>query len=203
MKYFPVICGLALSAFSALAAGPGETVLDYKVGVRLREGGPIREFRMELATTPPVATASRRKHKRLVGWRLRARPGRDGLPPASVLTRVAGLFYLAEPAPSLVPREGGVRFGNRFCRFWQAQTPASVGAFVYLVEVAPDLLALDYLSASLAEGEIATLEIHLEKVAMAREPAPAEDGERLLHTLRKWGALLEAGNQMMEPEQIQ
>jgi hypothetical protein len=129
-------------------------------------------------------------------------PGKGALPSAAVLARVSGLLYLEAPAAGLVPREGGMHFGKRFCRLWQARTPSSVGAFVYLVEVAPDLLALSYLSASLPEGEIASLEMRLEGVALGVPPAPAEDGMALLRTLRAWGALAEAGNDVMEVEQV-
>lgn len=155
-----------------------------------------------MVTTPPVAVRNKVKRPRFVGWTLKAIPGKGSLPPAAVLARVESLLYLEGPASGLVPREGGMRFGGRFCRFWQAQTPPSVGAFVYLVEVAPDLLALAYLSASLPEGSLSTIEIHLERVALAGSPAPAEDGTVLLKTLRQWGALLEDDSQVMETEQI-
>jgi len=186
----------------ALAAASGGTVLEYKVMVRLRDGGRPLESRMQVVTLPPVETHNKIKHPRLVGWQVKALPGKGGLPSAAVRNRLESLLYLEGPSSGLVPREGGLRFGKRFCRFWQAQTPASVGAFVYLVEVAPDLLALAYLSASLPDGELATIEIHLEKATLARNPAPAADGMVLLRTLRSWGALLEDDEQVMKTEEI-
>jgi hypothetical protein len=185
------------------AAGPGGTVLDYKVIVRLREGGGPLESRMQVVTTPPVAVRNHVKRPRFVGWKVRAIPGKGGLPPASVLTRVESLLYLEGPGSGLVPREGGTRYGKRFCRLWQALTPSSVGAFVYLSEIAPNLLALSYLSASLPDGDLASIEIHLESVTLGSSPGPAEEGTVLLRTLRKWGALLEDDQQVMATEEIQ
>jgi hypothetical protein len=202
MRYFSVILAFAFLACANVAAGHEGTVLDYRVTIHLREGGPAQEARLQLITTPPVATRNRVKHPRYVGWKVRAMAGRGPLPSAAVLARVESLLYLEGPASGLVPREGGMRFGRRFCRLWQAVTPASVGAFVYLVEVAPDLLALSYLSASLPEGDIAALEIHLEGVALGPAPAPAEQGMVLLRTLRAWGSLVESDQQVMEVEQI-
>lgn len=203
MRYFSVILASALMALSVDAAGSGGTVLDYKVVVRMRDGGAPLESRLQVVTTAPVATHNKVKRPRFVGWRIRAFPGRGGLPPASVLARVESLLYLEGPTSGVVPREGGMRFGKRFCRLWQAVTPSSVGAFVYLAEVSPNLLALSYLSASLPEGDLASIELHLEGVSLGSAPAPAEDGTVLLRTLRKWGALLDDDQQVMVTEQIQ
>lgn len=177
-------------------------MLEYRVIVRMRDSDQLREARLQVATTPPATVRNKVKRPRFVGWNLRATPGKGGLPPASVLARVVSLLYLEGPSDGLIPREGGLRFGKRFCRLWQAQTPAGMGAFVYLVEVAPDLLALSYLSASLPEGEFASIEIHLEGVTLAKAPAPAEDGMVLLKTLRSWGALVEPDQQAMQVEEI-
>ena len=203
MRYFSWILACALFVSARAAGGHEGTVLDYKVIVRLRDAAQPQELHLRVTTTPPVAVRNKVKRPRYVGWKLRILPGKGATPPASVLARVASLMYLEGPASGLVPREGGTRFGKRFCRLWQAQTPSSVGAFVYLVEVAPDLLALSYLSASLPEGELATIEIHLEGVTLAHPPAPAEEGMVLLKTLRSWGALLDDDQQVMATEEIQ
>jgi hypothetical protein len=202
MRYFSAILVFGFMAGSAMAAGTSGTVLDYQVIVRLRDQPEAQVSRLQVATTPPVATHNHVKRLRFVGWKVKALPGKGGLPPASVLARVAGLLYLEAPTPALVPREGGMHFGKRFCRLWQARTPSSVGAFVYLVEVAPDLLALSYLSVSLPEGEIASLEMRLDGVTLGTAPAPAEDGMALLRTLRSWGALSEAANDAVDVEQV-
>ncbi|NTV76004.1 MAG: hypothetical protein HGA66_17595 [Holophaga sp.] len=203
MRYFSVILASALMALSVDAAGSGGTVLDYKIVVRMRDGGAPLESRLQVVTTAPVATRNKVKRPRFVGWRIRAFPGRGGLPPASVLARVESLLYLEGPTSGVVPREGGMRFGKRFCRLWQAVTPSSVGAFVYLAEVSPNLLALSYLSASIPEGALASIELHLEGVSLGPAPAPAEDGTVLLRTLRRWGALVDDDQQVMITEQIQ
>jgi hypothetical protein len=80
-----------------------------------------------------------------------------------------------------------MRFAGRWCRLWQVQTPPEVGAYAYLVEVAPGLLALAYLSATLPEGDIRSLEIHLAGMSLGRHAVPAEEGTALLKTLRHWG----------------
>jgi hypothetical protein len=193
----------ALFFSASLAGGHEGTVLDYQAIVHLREGARSLETHFQVATTPPVPVRNKVKRPRYVGWKVRFRPGKGPLPPAAVLARVESLLYLEGPTDGLVPREGGTRFGKRFCRLWQVQTPPQLGAFVYLVEVAPDLLALSYLSASLPEGDVASLEIHLEGVSVAAKPAPAEEGMVLLHTLRSWGMLLDPGQQLVETEEIQ
>ena len=203
MKYFPGFLACGLLAVSTVAAANDGTVLEYTVLVRLREGGAPLEGRLRLATTPPVAVHNKVKRPRFVGWTLKAMPGKGAPLPAAVLTRLEGLMYLEGPASGLVPRSGGMRFGNRSCRLWQALTPPSVGAFVYLVEVAPNLLALSYLSASLPEGSLTSIEMHLDKVALAKAPAPAAEGTVLLRTLRQWGVLLDDDQQVMETDQIQ
>ncbi len=203
MRYFSVLLASSLVALSLEAAGAGGTVLDYKVVVRMRDGGAPAESRLQVVTTAPVATRNRTKRPRFVGWRIRAFPGKGGLPPASVLARVESLLYLEGPESGVVPREGGMRLGKRFCRLWQALTPSAVGAFVYLAEISPNLLALSYLSASLPEGDLASIEIHLEGVSLGPAPAPAEDGTVLLRTLRRWGALVDDDQQVMVTEQIQ
>jgi hypothetical protein len=74
---------------------------------------------------------------------------------------------------------------------------------VYLVEVAPDLLALSYLSATLPDRDCCAMEIRLEGVSVAKAPAPAENGTVLLRTLANWGALAVDDPQVMMTENIQ
>jgi len=188
MRFFKAILAAALS-LPLSAAGPASTVLEYRVKVRLREAPAPLEGTLRVVTLPPVQTRNRVKRPRYVGWRVETLP--EGRFPAYVRARLERLLYLEGSGPGLVPREGGLRIEGRFCRFWQAQTPAAVGAFVYLAEVGPDLLALAYLSASLPDGDLATVEMHLEKAQSGPGAAPAEAGGALLATLRQWGALLE------------
>ena len=202
MPYFSWILAPALLVSARVAGGHEGTVLEYQAIIHLRDGGPPLETRLQVATTPPVAVRNKVKRPRYVGWKVRVLPGRSALPPAAVLARLESLLYLEGPTGGLVPREGGTRFGKRFCRLWQVPTPPSMGAFVYLVEVAPDLLALSYFSASLPEGEVASLELHLQGVNLAAKPAPAEEGMVLLRTLRSWGALLESDQQLVQTEEI-
>lgn len=201
MRFFSAFLASLLAVLPVAAAPPGGTVLEYRVKVLLRGAEAPLETHLRVSTRPPVATRNRVKRPRIVGWQIAAVPGKGGLPPAAVLARVESLLYLESPAAGILPREGGLRFGKRFCRFWQVQTPPSVGAFVYLAELSPNLLALAYLSASLPEGEIATVEMALTDVTLASKPAPAESGAVLLRTLRGWGALLE-DDPVQQTEQV-
>jgi hypothetical protein len=203
MRFFSVPLAFLLAVSPAAAAGSAGTVLDYRVTVHLRGNPQPLETRLKVVTRPPVATRNRVKRPRMVGWNLIAVPGKDGLPPASVLARVQSLLYLEAPAAGLVPRSGGMHFGTRFCRLWQAQTPPDAGAFIYLVEISPNLLALSYASASLSEGEIASLEMSLTGFTLADRPAPAESGAALLRTLRVWSALEARDNPEQEAEVVQ
>ncbi|BDU77502.1 hypothetical protein [Mesoterricola sediminis] len=189
MRFFQLILAAAFLSLPVTAAGSVPTTLDYRVKVRLRDAAAPLEGTLKVATLPPIQTRNRVKKPRFVAWRVTLQP--EGRFPAPVAARLARLLYLEGPGPGLVPREGGIRVGSRFCRFWQAQTPASVGAFVYLAEIGPDLLALSYLSASLPDGEIASVELHLDRAACAPGALPAEEGRALLTSLKQWGALLE------------
>lgn len=203
MRFFSVILAFGLAAGFLRAAANDQTVLDYQVVVHLKDRPAPLEARLRLTTTPPVATHNHVKRPRMVGWKVKVLPGKGGPLPAWALARVENLFYLEAPAAGILPREGGLRFNGRFCRLWQAQTPPSLGAFVYLVEVSRDLLALSYFSASVRQGDLEAVELRLTGVALAKVPAPAEEGGSLLRTLRAWGALLEDEPQPMQTENVQ
>jgi len=195
MKFLPAMLTLA---FTAAVGAHGGAVLDYRVKVRLRDDSAWSETRFRLVTTPALVTRNKVKKPRMGTWRVEA--GRGPAPGAAVLARVRGLLYFSGPTAQTLRRESGMRVRNRWCRLWQAQAPEGVPAYAYLVEVAPNLLALSYLSASLPEGDIAALEIHLEDAALGARPSPAEDGTALLHTLQRWGSAPPPAQAMLTEE---
>jgi hypothetical protein len=135
-------------------------------------------------------------------WQIEPLARRGAAPSGALLARVLGLCYFSGPVPQTVPLATGIKFGGRRCRLWQMQTPPGAGAYVYLAEVAPGLLALAYLSATLPEGEYRSLEIHLDRVALGRRVVPAEEGAALLRTLQHWGGLGGSDPGTLETERI-
>ena len=190
MRCFSSFGVLLLPACFALAGTRAGTVLDYELRVRMADETAWVEGGFRLVTTPALVTGNRVKKPRMGGWRLEPKVdhlgAREVVPSAVLLARVAGLMYFSGPAPELAMRATGRVLGGRFCRLWQAPTAPGMGAYVYLAEVAPHLLALSYLSASLGEGDIDALEIHLVKVELGAHPCPAEEGGALLRTLGSW-----------------
>ena len=176
-----------LSTCFALGAREG-AVLDYQLKYQRRSESTWVETRFRLITTPALVTRQKHHRPRLGGWRIEAQPGHGPAASAAVLAQAAGLMYFSGPAVGVVPRDSTMVVGHRTCRLWQAPAPPGVAASVYLAEVAPGLLALSYLSASLREGDLAALELHLLGVDLGGHTSPAEDGSALLRTLARWSA---------------
>lgn len=187
MRCFSILGILVFPACCALASARQGAILDYTVKIRKPEATDWVESGFRLVVTPALVTRNKVKKPRMGGWRIEPLPGKGGVPSASLLARAASLLYFSGPTPGLAIRESGLVLGQRLCRLWQVQVPPGAAAYVYLAEVAPNLLALSYLSASLGEGEFAAMEIHLDKVDLGRQVSPAEDGTVLLRTLRRWG----------------
>lgn len=165
----------------------GELGLRYKVQVRLRgETSPL-ETRFMLVPTPAKTTRNRVKKPRLGGWRLEA-DRTHGTPYAQplLLARAERLLYLSGPSPQTSLEPYAIRFGNQACPVWKVDMPPGLKVHGYLVEVAPNLLALCDLSATFDRGEVATLELHLEGFRLRPGTAPPEEGTALLATLQRW-----------------
>jgi hypothetical protein len=178
---------ILILAFPALAAGAtDDSRLDYRLKVRLRGEPAAVETTFRMVATPALVIRSKVKRPRIGRWLIEPLPGRGPAPSPALLARVLNLCYFSGPTAQVVPLETGMKFAGRWCRLWQVRTPPEVGAYVYLAEVAPGLLALAYLSATLPEGEFRSLEIHLSSLSLGRRAAPAEEGTALLKTLQHW-----------------
>ena len=189
MGFYSSMLALALPVLPLLASGPGGAVLDYRLRVRLRSDTAALDTGFRVVTTPALVTGNRVKRLRLGAWRIEPLAGQGRtLPSRAVLARALGLCYFAGPTAQVVPLATGVRLNRHWCRLWQVQVPPEVGAYVYLLEVAPNLLALAYLSATLPEGDIRSMEIHLTGASLGSGTVPAEEGTRLLTTLQHWAA---------------
>jgi hypothetical protein len=160
-----------------------------------------------VVTTPPLITGNKVKRLRMGAWRIEPLPGGGVVPSRAVLARALGLCYFSGPTDQVAPLGTGMRLNRRWCRLWQVQAPPQVGAYVYLVEVAPNLLALAYLTATLPEGDIRSMEIHLTGVSLGARVAPAEEGTTLLKTLQHWAALphlpADGAQEPVETEEIE
>jgi hypothetical protein len=190
MKWFSSILVLVFPAV-LLAAGSEGAVLDYRIKVVAREGEAPQESAFRLVTTPALVTRNRVQKPRMGAWRIEPAGSGGPAPSAAQLARTLGLCYFSGPTTQVLPLPTGIRLGRRWCRLWQVQTPRGVAAYAYLAEVAPDLLALTYLSAKLPEGDPRgprALEIRLEGVSLGARVAPAEEGTALLRTLEHWSA---------------
>jgi hypothetical protein len=188
MKWLAVVLRV-LVATLPLSAGTGTgAVLDYRYRARLSDQPAWVEGRFRVVTTPALAVHSRVKKPRMGEWRIEPQAGPGGaLPPAGLLVRALGLCYFSGPTAQTAPLELTQAFGGRRCRLWQVKVPEAAGAYAYLAEVAPGLLALDYFSAVLATGQVRSLELHLAGVALGPGTVPVEDGTALLRTLGAWG----------------
>jgi len=175
---------MAVPVCCAMAGPRDAAVLDYQLKYQRRNETVWVETRFQLIADAGLVMPKKQKRPRLGRWRLKAAPG----PGAAVLAQAASLMYFAGPAPELVRKPTGMVLGRRSCPLWQAPVPPGVPAYVYLAEVAPDLLALCYLSASLRQGDLAAVELHLTGLSLGAHPCPAEDGMALLRTLARWTA---------------
>jgi hypothetical protein len=186
MRLFSSIFVLALQVLPLAAGGAEEARLDYRLKVRLREAPAAVESGFRMVATPALTTRNKVKRLRMGRWQIEPLAGSGAPPSAAILARALGLCYFSGPTAQAVPLATGMTFAGRWCRLWQVQTPPEVGAYAYLVEVAPGLLALAYLSATLPEGDIRSFEIHLAGMSLGRHAVPAEEGTALLKTLRHW-----------------
>jgi hypothetical protein len=193
MKLFTAALRLFL-ATAPLAAGAGEgAALDYRYRARLADQPAWVEGRFRVVTTPALEVHSRVKKPRMGEWRIEplAAPG-AAAPSAGLLVRALGVCYFSGPTDQAAPLDLTQNLGGRRCRLWQVKVPAAVGAYAYLAELAPGLLALDYFSAVLPDGEVRSLEIRLAGVSLGPRTVPAEDGTALLRTLAGWAARSQA-----------
>jgi len=179
---------LFLLPAALLASGVerGTGILTYRVKLRMQgESAPI-ETRFSLIPLPVAATANRVKKSRMGAWRLEAQQAKAStFSQAMVLARVERMLFLSGPTSETLPQNLVVHFGEKPCRVWSAKIPSGVHVYAYLVEVAPGLLALSYLSGSFPGGDMASLELQLESFRLDSGVAPAEEGTALLHSLRR------------------
>jgi hypothetical protein len=205
MRWFPSLVALALPVV-LVAGGADAARLDYRLKVGLRDQPAALECGFRVVANPALVTHNRTRRPRMGSWRIEPLAGPGTVPSPALLARVLGLCYFSGPTAQVVPLATGMRFGGRWCRLWQVQTPPQVGAYAYLVEVAPGLLALAYLSANLPEGDIRALEIHLAGLSLGRRAAPAEEGTALLKTLQRWtdqtGPVQDQAPGSVETEQV-
>jgi hypothetical protein len=187
MKVSAAVLCIALAALPlAAAAGGGGAVLDYHFRARLADQDAPVEGGFRLVTSPALVVRSRVKKPRMGSWRIEPLPGSTVPLPAGLLVRMLEFCYFSGPTAQTAPLDLTLALGHRRCRLWQVQAPPGAGAYAYLAELAPGLLAVDYLSAVLPAGAVRSLELRLAGVAMGPRPAPAEEGTALLRSLRAW-----------------
>jgi hypothetical protein len=206
MGFCSKVLALVIPVLPLMANGPEGAVLDYRLKVRLRDETAVMETGFRVITTPPLITGNKIKRPRMGAWRIEPLALGGVLPSRAVLARALGLCYFSGPTDQVAALGTGIRLNRHWCRLWQVQPPAQVGAYVYLAEVAPNLLALAYLSANLPEGDIRSMEIHLARVSLGSRVAPAEEGTALLKTLQHWATpphLPANAEGQMETEEIQ
>lgn len=174
---------------SLLFAAPPERSLGefhYRVRIQFRGDAAPTDAKFILHPTPVLVTQNRVQKPRLGGWRLEGVQRSDGaFSMAAVLARVERMLYLSGPAPGVEKRPIVVSFNGQRCPLWHVQVPDGLPVYAYLAEVAPNLLALSYLSGSFPKGDLASLEIQLESFRLAPGAGPAEDGAALLKTLQR------------------
>lgn len=187
-----LILALACAPLAAQDAPPAkaeriETGLRYHIRMKFRGTPDPMETRFTLVPTPAKTTRNRVQKPRLGGWRLEAERT-HGLPYAQpmLLARAERLLYFSGPSPQTTLEPYAIRFGAQTCSVWKLEMPAGLKIHGYLVEVAPNLLALCDLSATFETGDVASIELHLEGFRLRSSTAPPEDGTALLSTLQQW-----------------
>ena len=193
MRFFAKVLTWSFATLPLLAVGPDDARLDYRLKVRLRDDPAEVDSGFRMVAGPALVTGNRVQRLRMGRWKIEP-PARGAAPSPVLLARTLRLCYFSGPTSQAVPLATGMKFGNRWCRLWQVQTPPEVGAYVYLVEVSPGLLALAYLSATFPQGEVRSMEIHLAGVSLGRRAVPAEEGTALLKTLQHWSDQAIAGD---------
>lgn len=190
-------CLFILLAPALLGAGEG-TVLRYRAKLHLQgEAAPL-ETRFTLSLGPVAETANRKKLPRLAPWRLEAAQQAGGAPQALLLARLERFLYLSGPAPETEIQNLVVRYSDRPCRVWKVKAPEGLTVYAYLVEVAPGLLALSHLSGQFERGDLKSVEIQLETLAVGPKAGPAELGQVLITTLRRLVEAPAAGSDSMD-----
>jgi hypothetical protein len=179
---------LAVPAGLAWAGATDRAVLDYQMKYQRRSDPTWQECRFRVVTTPALVLHQRRPQPRMGGWRIEAVAGAGPAPGAAILAQAANLMYFSGPTPGLLARDSSMVLDQRRCRLWQVPAAPGVAAYAYLAELAPNLLALSYFSASLRDGDLAAMEIHLTGVELGARPSPPADGTALLRTLARWSA---------------
>ena len=175
----------ALSLFLH-GAPPNQGELHYRASLQFRgEQAPV-VTRFVLMPTSVAKTHNKVKRPRMGGWRLETVQTKDApFAQAAVLARVEKLLYLSGPEPSLIRKPLFIRYAGKRCQVWQVPIPSDLQVYAYLVEAAPKLLVLSYLSGTFDSGELASVELQLERFQLRPEVAPAENGMILLTTLQR------------------
>lgn len=192
---------LSMSLFlrSAGAAEPNQGELHYRAVVLFRGETAPRTTRFVLMPTAVVETRNKVKKPRLGSWRLESeRRKEDAFAQTAVLARMEKLLYLSGPGPALIQKPIFIRYEDKRCQVWQVEPISGVHVYAYLVEVAPGLLALSYLSGTFSGGDMASVELQLEHFRLLPGAAPAENGTVLLNTLRRLGATADTGTGDLE-----
>lgn len=184
MRLFPMLPALVMSVFLR-GAEPGQGELQYRATLAFRGQAPVKT-RFVLIPTPVAETQNKVKKPRMGGWRLEAAQRKeDGVAQAALLVRLERLLYFSGPGPGLVQKPIFIRYDDRKCQVWQVVTPPGLNLYAYLVETAPGILAVSYLSGTFATGDLASVELQLEGFRLQAGAAPAENGTTLLSTLQK------------------
>ncbi len=195
---------LPVLAISLLLTGaePNQGELRYRATLKFRGEQAPAVTRFLLMPTAIVPTHNKVKRARMGGWRLEAvQRKEDSFAQAAVLARMERLLYLSGPAPSLIQKPIFIRYEAKRCQVWQVPMLPGLHVYAYLVEVAPGLLALSYLSGSFDGGELASVELQLESFQLKPGTSPAEHGTNLLATLQRLAQApkgSESGDQLAE-----
>ncbi len=185
MRLLHILPVLVMSVFLHGAAEPGLGELQYRATLAFRGQAPVKT-RFVLIPTPVAETQNKVKKPRMGGWRLEAvQRKEDTYAQAALLARLERLLYFSGPDPSLVRKAIFIRYEDKKCQVWQVAAPAGLNLYAYLVEVAPGVLALSYLSGTFTSGDLASVEVQLEGFRLSPAAAPAENGTMLLGTLQK------------------
>jgi hypothetical protein len=180
MRLLPLVLVMALP----LSAGEG---LQYRMKVWMRGSESPLEATLAVDTAPAIRSANRVQKPRMGGWRLAAR-GRDLTPATEALltARARRFLFLSTPVPQAEAQDLRLSFHGQALPVWKLTVPKELDASAVLVEVAPRLLALCDLSARPAGGDVAQVELHLERPGRLSSATPPEEGTALLRTLAQW-----------------
>lgn len=184
MEARSILQALGMSAMlcgSLSAADLGQ--IDYRVKLRLSDESRAVEGRLRLHPTPIALTANRVKKARLGGWRFELQGDLARLSPTTKAW-LEGLFYLSGPDPRTRQQSVSMNLEGRASSLWSVEIPAGLQAYAYLAEVKPGVLALHYFSGVFPGRDVASAEIQMEGFRLSPAVAPAEDGARLLRSLR-------------------